>query len=148
MAQNILPAEILALIGLTRVTPENGLDRPDIQIYPLGGNHYYQGLGGNDTITGGFDTDYIEGGAGADILADLGGSNDTLGYFNSEEGVSLVLNILGGFAPGAASGGAAEGDTAPLGGFENLVARTRADSRKAVLRHIDNSLDLSLKLYY
>ncbi|ATU92226.1 hypothetical protein [Phyllobacterium zundukense] len=93
----ILPDDVRQLLGIAGITVDFGDDRINVKAY-ADNPHYYQGQGNVDTITGGLGVDYIEGGKGADnILADLGGSNNTLGYFNSELAVAVTLNALGGF---------------------------------------------------
>ncbi|WP_271892789.1 calcium-binding protein [Candidatus Phyllobacterium onerii] len=113
------------ILGVGGVTGTIGTGRNDTQTFLTTtlSDHYYEGLGGNDTITGTLADDYIEGGAGADTFVELGlGVNDTLGYLNSDAGVTVTLNNLGGLS--VAQGGHATGDVSVgtlLVGFENLV---------------------------
>lgn len=130
----ILDLSIRQRLYVGDATPEAGTARDDIKVFATG-SHYYEGLAGNDVITGGLGNDYIEGGAGADTFVEapspLGG-NDTLGYFNSNAGVTIVLNALGGLA--TAQGGHAQGDVA-VAGFEDLVGSQFNDSLTANADH-------------
>jgi Ca2+-binding RTX toxin-like protein len=108
----------------------------------LGGTNFADALGGNDgnnTLYGGLGDDFLDGGDGTDMLwggwgndelkggggADwLGGDEgiDTVSYYESPAGVTVLLNVNG--VGGA--GGDAEGDI--LGDIENLTGSIYADT--------------------
>ncbi len=81
----------------------NGLGGSDI-LTGNGGNDLLDGGAANDTLRGGAGADTLRGGAGADALAG-GADNDIADYSTSGSGVTVNLQT------GAASGGAAAGDT-------------------------------------
>jgi Ca2+-binding RTX toxin-like protein len=92
-----------------------------------GGDNTLQGMRGNDTLGGGAgrdrlegweDNDVLKGGGGADTL-DGGAGIDTASYFDSPEGVNVLLDL------GHASGGDAAGDV--LSGIENLTGSDHDD---------------------
>jgi Ca2+-binding RTX toxin-like protein len=126
--QNVIESIFRNMLGVGSAPQTVGTTRTDIEAFPLSplGNHYYQGLDGNDTISGGLGNDYIEGGAGSDTMLGGLGGNDTLGYFNSDAGVTVTLDGLGGLS--LAQGGHAQGDISLLGGFENLVGSQFGDT--------------------
>jgi Ca2+-binding RTX toxin-like protein len=81
------------------------------------GDDFLDGGDGDDTLDGGSDNDTLKGGGGADsLLGNLG--IDTASYYESPEGVFVVLGLFG-------AGGDAEGDT--FEGIENLTGSIYAD---------------------
>ncbi|WP_319585586.1 putative Ig domain-containing protein [uncultured Desulfobulbus sp.] len=70
----------------------------------LDGNDSMRGNAGNDILLGGLGNDVLHGGAGADLL-DGGEGRDSADYRGTSAAVAVNL------ATGAATGGAAEGDT-------------------------------------
>ena len=87
-------------------------------LYGLDGDDFLDGKGGDDFMSGGSGNDTLKGGGGAD---DLQGSEgiDTASYYESPEGVFVVLGVFG-------AGGDAEGDT--FIGIENLTGSIYADT--------------------
>src|SRR5262245_10667878 len=86
-------------------------------LYGYNGDDFLDGGDGDDTLVGGLDNDTLKGGGGADNLqGDLG--IDTASYYESPEGVFVVLGLVG-------AGGDAEGDT--FQGIENLTGSIYAD---------------------
>jgi Ca2+-binding RTX toxin-like protein len=83
-----------------------------------GGDDLLSGLGGDDTLWGGFGNDTLKGGGGADVLQGYAGI-DTVSYYESPEGVFVVLGLFG-------AGGDAEGDT--FEDIENLTGSIYADT--------------------
>src|SRR5262249_44179800 len=87
-------------------------------LYGQWGDDFLDGGGGDDYMNGGSDNDTLKGGGGADVLQ--GGLGiDTASYYESPEGVFVVLGLPG-------LGGDAEGDT--FGGIENLTGSVYADT--------------------
>jgi Ca2+-binding RTX toxin-like protein len=81
------------------------------------GDDFLDGGDGDDTLVGGLDNDTLKGGGGADVLQ--GGLGiDTASYYESPEGVFVVLGLVG-------AGGDAEGDT--FQSIENLTGSIYAD---------------------
>ena len=78
-----------------------------------------RGSSHGDTLIGDDGDNWIEGVGGADSL-DGGGGRDEVGYWNSDEGVSVNL------ATGAVSGGHAQGDT--ISNFENVRGSSHGDT--------------------
>jgi len=97
-----------ALVGNNSPNSLSGLD----------GDDFLDGKGGDDFMSGGSGNDTLKGGGGAD---DLQGSEgiDTASYYESPEGVFVVLGLFG-------AGGDAEGDT--FIGIENLTGSIYADT--------------------
>ena len=97
-----------ALVGNNSPNSLSGLD----------GDDFLDGKGGDDFMSGGSGNDTLKGGGGAD---DLQGSEgiDTASYYESPEGVFVVLGLFG-------AGGDAEGDT--FNGIENLTGSIYADT--------------------
>jgi Ca2+-binding RTX toxin-like protein len=87
-------------------------------LYGLDGDDFLDGKGGDDFMSGGSGNDTLKGGGGAD---DLQGSEgiDTASYYESPEGVFVVLGVFG-------AGGDAEGDT--FIGIENLTGSIYTDT--------------------
>jgi serralysin len=83
-----------------------------------GGDDLLDGRDGDDTLWGGSGNDTLKGGGGADVLQGDAGI-DTVSYYESPEGVFVVLGLPG-------LGGDAEGDT--FGGIENLTGSLYADT--------------------
>jgi Ca2+-binding RTX toxin-like protein len=81
------------------------------------GDDFLHGGDGDDTLWGGLGNDTLKGGGGADYLGGNGGI-DTVSYYESPEGVFVVLGLFG-------AGGDAEGDT--FDGIENLTGSIYAD---------------------
>jgi Ca2+-binding RTX toxin-like protein len=86
-------------------------------LYGYNGDDFLDGGDGDDTLDGGLDNDMLKGGGGADYL-DGGPGIDTASYYESPEGVFVVLGAFG-------AGGDAEGDT--FEGIENLTGSIYAD---------------------
>ncbi len=90
-------------------------------LYGISGDDVLDGRNGTDTLLGGPGNDTLKGGGGADWL--IGGEGiDTASYYESPEGVTVLLNVngIGGV------GGDAEGDT--FVDIENLTGSSYADS--------------------
>jgi Ca2+-binding RTX toxin-like protein len=85
------------------------------------GDDVLDGRNGTDTLSGGLGNDTLKGGGGADWLIGSEGI-DTASYYESPEGVTVLLNVngIGGV------GGDAEGDI--LAYIENLTGSSYADS--------------------
>jgi Ca2+-binding RTX toxin-like protein len=92
------------------------------------GNNTLYGRSGDDFLDGGEGTDMLWGGSGDDELKGGGGADwlggdegiDTVSYYESPEGVTVLLNVNGG------AGGDAEGDT--FEAIENLTGSVYADT--------------------
>ena len=87
----------------------------------LFGDDFLDGRDGSDMLRAGWGNDTLKGGGGADWL-DGGPEIDTASYYESPEGVTVLLNVNG--VGGA--GGDAEGDT--FVEIENLTGSIYADS--------------------
>jgi hypothetical protein len=85
----------------------------------LEGDDLLYGLGGDDLMNGGSGNDTLKGGGGADFLNGLQGI-DTASYYESHEGVVVLLNA------NAGAGGDAEGDN--FQDIENLTGSVYADT--------------------
>lgn len=79
------------------------------------GNDSLFGGEGDDSINGGAGNDTVEGGTGSDTMDGGSGTADVLSYFNSPEGVFVVM----GTSSIVATGGDASGDPATVG-FEGI----------------------------
>jgi len=90
-------------------------------LYGRSGDDFLDGGDGPDMLWGGLGNDMLKGGGGADWLGGDEGI-DTVSYYESPEGVTVLLNVNG--VGGA--GGDAEGDI--LGDIENLTGSTYADT--------------------
>ena len=90
-------------------------------LYGRPGDDFLDGGDGPDMLWGGLGNDMLKGGGGADWLGGDEGI-DTVSYYESPEGVTVLLNVNG--VGGA--GGDAEGDI--LGDIENLTGSTYADT--------------------
>jgi Ca2+-binding RTX toxin-like protein len=86
-------------------------------LYGLDGDDFLDGKGSDDLMNGGAGNDTLKGGGGADDLQGLQGI-DTASYYESPEGVFVVLGLFG-------AGGDAEGDT--FQSIENLTGSIYAD---------------------
>ena len=88
-------------------------------LHGVSGDDVLDGRNGTDTLLGGSGNDTLKGGGGADWL--IGGEGiDTASYYESPEGVTVLLNVNGG------AGGDAEGDT--FEAIENLTGSVYADT--------------------
>jgi Ca2+-binding RTX toxin-like protein len=88
-------------------------------LYGLEGDDLLYGLGGDDLMNGGSGNDTLKGGGGADFLNGLQGI-DTASYYESHEGVVVLLNA------NAGAGGDAEGDN--FQDIENVTGSVYADT--------------------
>jgi Ca2+-binding RTX toxin-like protein len=88
------------------------------QLHGLSGDDFLDGGDGDDILFGGSDNDTLKGGGGADNLRGEVGI-DTASYYESPEGVFVVLGLFG-------AGGDAEGDT--FEDIENLTGSIYADT--------------------
>jgi Ca2+-binding RTX toxin-like protein len=105
------------LIGSTYADALVGNDGSN-ELWGVSGDDFLDGGDGDDYLLGGSGNDTLKGGGGADALkGDLG--IDTASYYESPEGVFVVLGLFG-------AGGDAEGDT--FEGIENLTGSIYADT--------------------
>jgi Ca2+-binding RTX toxin-like protein len=94
-------------------------DDGDNSLSGLDGDDLLYGLDGDDALWAGWGNDTLKGGGGADALKGSVGI-DTASYYESPEGVTVLLNA------NAGAGGDAEGDT--FEDIENLTGSVYADT--------------------